>query len=229
MNFAPLLMALGLPGVALPCTIDAMVVFDGSASMAEIGFDTGETNRITDARIAMSRIMPQVEHFRRIGLVTYGPGPEGSCDGIRLRFPPVEAASALMLSELQALEPAGLTPLSDAVAQAADVLDYRLTPGIIVLVTDGNETCGGRPCALGTRLAAEAADLTIHVIGYKAAHDFFGWNNPEGGAPGTDVVARCLADTTGGRYIGTHSQEELVEALRGTLGCDLVGLGIKFR
>lgn len=223
MKYAPLLLALALPSAAVPCTTDAMVVFDGSASMAEIGFDTGDTNRITDARAAMARVMPDVEHFRRIGLLTYGPGGRDSCDGIRMQFPPIEAAAARMASELDALAPAGLTPLSAAVEQAALVLDYRLSPAIVVLVTDGNETCGGRPCALGARLAAEAADLTIHVIGYKAAHDFFGWNNPEGGAPGSDVVARCLADATGGQFVGTDTVEELTEALRGTLGCALIG------
>ncbi|SDZ53209.1 Ca-activated chloride channel family protein [Jannaschia faecimaris] len=215
--------ALALPAAAQgPCATDAMIVFDGSASMAEIGFDTGETNRITDARAAMARVMPEVEHSRRIGLITYGPGAKDACEGISLRFPPIEAAAKLMIAELDALEPAGLTPLVAAVQRAADVLDYRLNPGIIVLVTDGNETCGGRPCALGRALTATAADLTVHVIGYKASHDFFGWNNPEGGAPGTDVVARCLADTTGGRYIGTHSEYELVEALWSMLGCEFV-------
>ena len=82
MKASPLLLTalLALPATAQsPCAIDAMVVFDGSASMAEIGFDTGATNRITDARAAMARVMPDVEKVRRIGLVTYGPGPEGSC------------------------------------------------------------------------------------------------------------------------------------------------------
>jgi len=217
--------SLALPAEAqAPCAIDAMVVFDGSASMAEIGFDTGETNRITDARAAIARVMPDVEHFRRIGLVTYGPGPEGSCDGVRLRFPPIEAAAAQMVSEINALVPTGLTPLTDAVARAAEVLDYRLQPAIIVLVTDGNETCGGRPCALGRALEASAADLTVHVIGYKAESDFFSWDSPEANevAQG-DTVAKCLSDTTGGQFVSTETVDELVAALRGTLGCVLVG------
>ncbi|SFJ50134.1 vWA domain-containing protein [Jannaschia pohangensis] len=217
--------SLALPAWAqAPCSTDAMVVFDGSASMAEIGFDTGETNRITDARAAMARVMPDVEDFRRIGLVTYGPGPEGSCEGIRLRFPPIESAAARMIAEIDALEPTGLTPLTDAVERAAEVLDYRLKPAIVVLVTDGNETCGGRPCALGRALEATGADLTVHVIGYKAESDFFSWDNPEADEVARgDTVAKCLSDTTGGQFVATDTVDELVEALRATLGCALVG------
>lgn len=222
---AALLCATLATGPALAtCATDAMVVFDGSASMAEIGFDTGETNRITDARAAMARVMPEVEHDRRIGLVTYGPGPEGSCDGIAMRFPPIDASAARMQAELGALDPNGLTPLAKAVERAANVLDYRTQPAIVVLVTDGNETCGGRPCALGRDLSATAVDLTIHVIGYKAESDFFSWDSPEATeVPKGDTVAKCLSDATGGRFVATETVEELVAALRGTLGCALIG------
>jgi Mg-chelatase subunit ChlD len=47
---------------------------------------------------------------------------------------------------VNALTPAGRTPLASAVQQAAEVLDYRSKPGLIVVVTDGEETCGGAPC-----------------------------------------------------------------------------------
>lgn len=222
---AALLCATLATGPALAnCATDAMVVFDGSASMAEIGFDTGETNRITDARAAMARVMPDVEHYRRIGLVTYGPGGETACSGIRMPFPPVAASATLMQAELDALDPSGLTPLATAVERAAEVLDYRNQPAIVVLVTDGNETCGGRPCALGRDLTASATDLTIHVIGYKAESDFFSWDSPEATeVPKGDTVAKCLSDLTGGQFVGTETVEELVEALRGTLGCALIG------
>ncbi|MGB3406267.1 MAG: VWA domain-containing protein [Jannaschia sp.] len=225
------LLALALPtfaapaGAQGPCATDAIVVFDGSASMAEIGLDIVDAPRIVDARTAMARVMPEVEHYRRIGLVTYGPGPEGSCEGIRVRFPPIDAAAARMAAELDALDPNGLTPLAAAVERAADVLDYRARPAIVVLVTDGNETCGGRPCALGDRLAAEAADLTVHVIGFKVTRDFFAWDNPEQQGYDGDTVAKCLSDRTGGQFVSTQTVDELVDALRGTLGCLVVGRG----
>jgi Ca-activated chloride channel family protein len=205
------------------CTTDAMVVFDGSGSMSEIGFDVRDATRIEEARIAMGRVMPQVERFRRIGLLTYGPDGTGGCTGIKLRFAPKPMAGASMVLELDALRPTGLTPLTASVAQAAEVLDYRTRPAIVVLVTDGNETCGGRPCTLGRALEAQGHDLTVHVIGFRSTVDFFAWNNPEQDPHSSATVARCLADETGGRFVNTDTVDELVEALQSTLGCPVIG------
>ncbi|MEM7075060.1 MAG: VWA domain-containing protein, partial [Pseudomonadota bacterium] len=184
---------------AQSCARDAMLVFDGSASMAELGFDATEPTRIDHARAAVARAMPDIAPVRRVGLLIYGPGPEGSCSGITLKFEPVADAAEPVIGAIDALDPVGLTPLTESVRVAAEVLDYRTTPGIVVLVTDGNETCGGRPCALGAELAQTAQDLTVHVIGFRVLHDPFGWNNPEAArvADGTSV-AKCLADRTGG-------------------------------
>ncbi|WP_236687906.1 vWA domain-containing protein [Jannaschia aquimarina] len=208
---------------ASSCATDAMVVFDGSASMSEITFETGLKTRIVEAREAIERVMPEIEAYRRIGLMTYGPDGEDACSGIRLAFPPIDRAASLVVAELNALTPAGLTPLAAAVEQAAGVLSFRERPAIIVLVTDGNETCGGTPCALSNRLAAEARDLTIHVIGFRANRDFFAWDNPEQQIFAGDTVAKCLSDRTGGLFLGTETVDELEDALRITLGCPLTG------
>ena len=103
-------------------------------------------------------------------------------------------------------------------------MNYRSDPAVIVLLTDGNETCGGRPCALSQALASNAHDLTVHVIGYRLrAHDeLFSWNNPEQ-TFGDENVARCLADATGGMYVTTDTVDELTQALQATLGCALIG------
>lgn len=74
------------------------------------------------------------------------------------------------MAGIDALDPGGLTPLADSVAAAAEVLGEA---GIVVLVTDGNETCGGTPCALGARLAETHPGFTVHVIGFRVVHDPF--------------------------------------------------------
>jgi Ca-activated chloride channel family protein len=204
------------------CSEDAILVFDGSGSMDEIGFDTGDATRIEEARIAMTRALPKIAPFRRLGLLIYGPGPGGSCDNLDLRFGPIEDAAGPIIAAVEGLRPGGLTPLSDAVEKAAEALEFHAKPAVVVLVTDGNETCGGRPCALGARLAAQGADLTIHVIGFRVVVDFFSWNNPEQD-PTSTSVSRCLADTTGGLFVSTETVDELVAALQETMGCALIG------
>jgi Ca-activated chloride channel family protein len=213
------------PTARAACATDAMLVFDGSASMGEITFDTGADTRITEARVALRRAMPLVEPFRRIGLMTYGPGADDACAGIELRFRPRDRAAAAAVAEVERLVPDGLTPLAAAVERAAEVLDFRTRPAVVVLVSDGNETCGGRPCALSDRLAATAADLTIHVIGFRAERDFFAWDNPEQQTHSGDTVAKCLSDRTGGLFVETETVDELVAALQRTLGCPLTGRG----
>lgn len=208
------------------CAADAMLVFDGSASMAEVGFDANAPTRIDEARTALRQAMPQIAPVRRVGLLVYGPGPEGSCDGINLHFAPVADAAEPVIAAIEQVDPNGLTPLTASVRAAAEVLDYRARPAIVVLVTDGNETCGGRPCQTGKELALAARDLTIHVIGFRVVADPFAWDSPEAGVySGGASVAKCLSDGTGGSYVSTQTVDELVEALRETLGCALIGHG----
>ena len=85
-----------------------------------------------------------------------------------------------------------------------------------MLVTDGKETCGGSPCHLAGQLAQDAADLTVHVIGFKVRSSFFTWNDKlQQGA----TVAECLAVANGGKYVPAESVDELADALEETLGC----------
>lgn len=205
------------------CAADAMLVFDGSASMGEISFETGTITRIVEARAALRDAMPDIEPFRRVGLMIYGPGPLGSCENVDLRFRPREDAAAPVIAAAEALRPDGLTPLTRAVEKAAEALDYQNEPGVVVLVTDGNETCGGRPCDLAQSLVATSRNLTVHVIGFRAVVDFFSWNNPEQDPTGSTTVARCLADETGGVFVTTETVDELVAALQQTLGCPVIG------
>lgn len=205
------------------CAADAMLVFDGSTSMAEISFETGPNTRIVEARQAIRRAMPDIAPYRRVGLMIYGPGPKGACSNLDLRFGPIEASAAPVIDAIDGLRPDGLTPLTAAVRQAAEAMDYRNSPGVVVLVTDGNETCGGRPCEMAREFRATARDLVVHVIGFRADVDFFAWNNPEQDPLSSTTVASCLADQTGGLFVTTETVDELVAALQRTLGCPVIG------
>lgn len=213
--------AQGPPAAATGCARDAMLVFDGSASMAELGFDVTAPTRMDEARAALTRAMPDIAPVRRVGLVTYGPGGADACSGITLRFRPLADAADPVIDAVGALSPTGLTPIAASVARAVEVLEGD---GIVVLVTDGNETCGGRPCALGYDLAAAAPELTVHVIGFRVEYDPFAWDSPEANVySGGTSVAKCLSDQTGGIYVHTETVDELTAALRETLGCALIG------
>lgn len=221
--FAPWLLALtffspfarGEENDRNPCPEDVMLVFDGSGSMSgneQFGIGSVVT-RIDKVREALAKVLPEVSPLRNIGLVTIGPGEFNKCDDARLAFGPQPDAGERIMTEVNAISPSGRTPLAVAVEEAAKALDYRSRPGIIVVLTDGDDTCGGEPCKLVKTLKAEAAKLTIHVIGYRVRD----WIGEKG-----YFESRCLADDSGGLYITADTSAELVAALRKTLGCPFI-------
>ena len=208
----------GTVQAAPECFDDAMIVFDGSGSMGEITANQRAT-RIHEARQALRYALPEIAIHRRLGLMTYGTGEAGACS-TTLKFPPIENAADPIIAEIEALAEGGLTPLTASVVEAAEVLFYKVRPATVVLVTDGNETCGGTPCATGKFIEAQGHDLTVHVIGFRVDVDDFVWDNPEQEAhEGATIVAKCLADTTEGRFVTSETVDELIEALQVTLGC----------
>lgn len=196
-----------------------MIVFDASGSM--LGFDTiGETiatpnsrPRIEEARSALARILPSATRFRRIGLVTYGPGPWNQCN-VNLNLKPTASAAGLILNTVNSIDPAGKTPLTQGIEAAAEALDFRTNPGVVVVITDGEETCGRSPCELGKRLRAAGFKLTVHVIAFR----YEGYTLSGGSV--TDLI--CVAKQNDGLYIPANSEDELVEALEKTLDCPKV-------
>ncbi|HMK41965.1 MAG TPA: VWA domain-containing protein [Methyloceanibacter sp.] len=199
-----------------PCTEDAMIVFDASGSMAgnTVQGLFSDKTRIDEVRKALGEVLPEVTKFRKVGLITYGPGPYGQCN-VDLAFPPIPNAADRIMSVVNALNPAGKTPLTEAVRQAAEVLDYKTEKGVVVLVTDGEETCGGAPCDLGKFLKANSRALTVHVIGYQLTG--FSWTGAE-----SILDVQCLAEETGGLYIAAKNRDDLVKAFEKTLGCPMM-------
>jgi Ca-activated chloride channel homolog len=125
---------------------------------------------------------------------THDPGLFNQCDNIELNLLPTPNAATRIMASVQSLVPAGGTPLTRAVEQSAVVLDFRDKPGVIVVLTDGEDTCGGSPCRVGKALLEAAARLTIHVIGLRIS----GSSPP--GAEGF-VAVQCLANHNGGLYL----------------------------
>ena len=98
------------------------------------------------------------------------------------------------------LQPRGKTPLSAAVQQAAEALKYTEKRAAVILVSDGKETCGADPCALGRALKKNGIDFTVHVVG-------FGVKRVE------EKGLRCLAKETGGIYVRADDPKSLARAI----------------
>src|SRR6185503_4750333 len=91
-----------------PCTEDAVVVFDASGSMSgnqTLGIPNSRA-RIDEARAALATVVPNATKFRKVGLVTYGPGPYNQCN-VKLEFKPMANAAFPIMSAVNSLVPAG--------------------------------------------------------------------------------------------------------------------------
>lgn len=193
------------------CLDDAMLVLDASGSMAGTDLNA-QRPHIAKVREALGAVLPQVAPQRALGLMVYGPGAHAKCHNIELRLPPGPNSADVLMGEVNAVVPAGQTPLTESVRLAAEALGFRDKPAVVVLLTDGEETCGGDPCRLARQLRAEAAALTIHVVAFKVSGST--WLAPEEGSA-------CMAAETGGLSITARDKAELIEALKKTLTCPL--------
>lgn len=91
------------------------------------------------------------------------------------------------------------------------------------MVTDGEETCGGDPCAVAKALAESQAEVRIDVVGF-------------GLTPDVAKTVRCVAENSGGVYTDAQNGDALVQTLeeliaatirRSTLRFVPVGIGGK--
>lgn len=184
-----------------PCRENAIVVFDASGSMGVV--HRGQV-KIETARRAVGSILPEITEQRRTGLVTYA-----GCSRIELRVRPEYQTADQIAGQLAVTRARGNTPLSHAVRLAHKELAKLGEPGVIVLVTDGLESCSGKPCRLAARLAITDPKIKIHVVGFALT--------PETAAR----QMTCLSQASGGVYVHTNTLQELRAALQKLLTCPL--------
>ncbi len=103
------------------------------------------------------------------------------------------------------LKPTGQTPIAYALNQAARDFGTIKSDRIIVLVSDGIESCGGDPVQAAYALREQG--ITAHLIGFGL-----------GNATDEDTAGlRAVASAAGGRFVTASSAEELQTALAETV------------
>ncbi|MER8446971.1 VWA domain-containing protein [Mesorhizobium sp. M1066] len=178
-----------------------IVILDASGSMwAQID---GKP-KLEIARESLRAVLQSVPTDDEIGFMAYGHREKGSCDDIQLIVPPQAGSGSAISAAADSLKFLGKTPLTAAVKQAAEALKYTEDKATVVLITDGLETCGGDPCALGKELEASGVDFTADVVGFGLTAD-----------EGKQIA--CLADNTGGKYIQASDEKALQQALAETV------------
>lgn len=188
-------------GVAWAETSRAVLVLDASGSMW--GRIDGRP-KIEIARDVIRDLMLDWDDRVELGLVAYGHRSRHDCDDIETLIETGPPDAARVLEAAEALRPIGMTPIGAAVRHAAEQLRYRESRATVVLVSDGQETCGVDPCALARELAAAGVDFTTHVIGFDVTRE-------------ERAGLSCLAEATGGRFLTADDTTSLLDALRAAM------------
>jgi Ca-activated chloride channel family protein len=182
-----------------PSRASTILVFDVSNSMW--GQIEGRS-KIEIAREVIGDLLYDWDPDVDLGLVAYGHRRAGDCGDIQEVIPvgPVNPGSFSKI--VNSLVPRGKTPLTEAVREAAEILNYRDSRATVILVSDGIESCKADPCALAEELERGGIDFTAHVVGFDV------------GRIEDQRQLSCLADDTGGRYLTADSAGELLSALQ---------------
>ena len=174
-----------------------IIILDASGSMWS---QIDGKPKLEIARQSLKAVLQSIPADKEIGFMAYGHREKGSCEDIELIVPPQPGSASAITTAADGLKFLGKTPLTAAVKQAAEALKYTEDKATVVLITDGIETCGGDPCALGKELKASGVDFTADVVGFGLSAD-----------EGRQVA--CLAENTGGKYIQASDEKALRDAL----------------
>ncbi len=178
---------------------NTILVLDGSGSMW--GQIDG-VNKIVIARNVIAELLADMADDVSLGLTVYGHRERGSCTDIETIVAPAPFTQDRILEAVNAINPRGRTPMTDAVVAAAQSLRSTEEPATVILVSDGIENCNPDPCAIAAELEAAGVAFTAHVIGFDVASE-----------PEARAQMQCIADATGGQFLTADNATELSAAL----------------
>ncbi|MEM1307865.1 MAG: VWA domain-containing protein, partial [Pseudomonadota bacterium] len=185
------------------------IVLDVSSSMAK-RLPNG-TAKISAAREGMTTFVRNLPVGTRLALRAYGhqsPDRDRNCRDTELivDFEPAPAVEQTVIRQMRRVRPRGYSPISFALRRAArDIAYERAATHMLVLVSDGKETCDGDPCAMARQISRKDARLVIHTIGFNV------------GSTARDQL-QCVARVTGGSYYDARDAIELADRMTAAYG-----------
>ena len=181
------------------------LIIDASGSM-KAKLANGQT-RIDAAKDALETLVNGLPDDQRLSLWAYGhqsPTKKRNCRDTQqlTAFTPIGESRADVVKMARDLDPQGYTPITLVLEQAAGSLkpETAASSRVVILVSDGKETCEGDPCAVVRALTRADAGLVVHTIGFAV-----------------DVAARyqlqCIARVGRGKYFEADDTPKLAEQM----------------
>lgn len=190
-----------------PATVPTVLILDASGSMNETD---APGPRIDAAKAAAQALVDGLPDDATIGLMTYGTRTGSSeaekaagCQDVTTLIAMGRLQRDSMRDQIAGLRASGYTPISLALQTALSQLPADGSPQAIVLVSDGEDTCGSPPCDTAEQAKQSHPGLTISTVGFKT----------EGAA---SEQLGCIANATGGLFVQAQNASQLTARLLAT-------------
>lgn len=191
------------------------IIFDASNSMNEA---SGSLTKMDVAKQALTTLAGQIAQGSQVGLRVFGHKPvqnniRESCTDSELLLPMSAFQSDDMVSRVLPLKSYGMTALGYSLELAASDFtpDAKKT---IILISDGEESCGKDPAQVMEALKARGINVVIHAVGFAANAQAQG-------------QLKKLAEMTQGSYTDAQNAGELQASLQQAAEKSNVLLGIQ--
>jgi len=159
-----------------------------------------------------------------VALRVFGHKEAGSCrSDLEIALKPLDpAAASATIAGVNAMNLAK-TPIADSLARVESDLAKAVGPKVVVLVTDGEETCDGDAEKVIRMLRDKGLDVAINIVGFAI------------GDLGLESQFESWAELGGGRYFSAKNQAGLSDSIKQALrmpyavydsGGTLVGEGL---
>lgn len=197
--------------------LNILFIVDGSRSMLE-GLGPG-TQKMDAAKQVLQNAIARIPSDVNLGLRVFGQSsmPSGGggglfsagfnaateCQNTALWVPIGRGNRRSIIEKVRQIKPFGMTPLALAIEQAASQ-DFRGLEGqkVIILITDGAESCLRDPCAVIRELPRYGIQIKVDVVGLSLRRE-----------PEAKRQLNCIADSSGGKYYDANTAADLIESV----------------
>lgn len=180
------------------------IILDASGSM-EGKLKTGES-KLEAAKKAVQDLVKQLPPDTIFSFRAYGfqsTRDQKDCRDTRLLIPfsPLGENRQKLIDQLRLLKARGYTPITFVLTEVGKDFPAGFEGGkMIILVTDGKETCEGDPCALAKSLVKADSRLVVHTVGFGVDET-------------TKQQLECIARGTGGKYFSAEDATALSQEM----------------
>ncbi|WP_018759042.1 vWA domain-containing protein [Paenibacillus terrigena] len=180
------------------------ILLDASGSMkAQIN----GKSKMDSAKEAIQIFADKLPENAEVSLRVYGhkgtssqKDKKASCNSTEEIFHGQGVETNQIKTVLQDIEPAGWTPIANALKSVKQDINPETTDSVVYVVSDGIETCGGNPVQIAKELNQSKVKTVVNIIGFNVDNE-------------GQKLLRQVATSGGGEFTSVDNDESLKKYL----------------